>query len=217
MSKPDSTTAKTKSGKQSAENAAKTKAHITECALNVFAQQGYESASLRDIAQRAGVTHGTLRHHFGSKHAVWTAVADQVLLHYQQRLLPILNAATQNRDYLDAFKQVVRGFISVSLQNPPFARLLIQECTSPNERSAYVQQHFLAMHQVIGDLFNNAQQQSNALAKYTNDSFFLSLLSLTFFPLMMPDVSQLLSAHSTNPAQFAQEREQLIIDTLFGQ
>ena len=73
------------------------------------------------------------------------------------------------------------------------------------------------MHQVIGDLFNNAQQQSGALAKYTNDSFFLSLLSLTFFPLMMPDVSQLLSAHSSNPAQFAQEREQLIIDTLFGQ
>ena len=217
MSKPDSTTAKPKSGKQSAENAAKTKAHITECALNVFAQQGYEAASLRDIAQRAGVTHGTLRHHFGSKHAVWTAVADQVLLHYQQRLLPILNVATQNQDYLAAFEQVVRGFISVSLQNPPFARLLIQECTNPNERSAYVQQHFLAMHQVIGDLFNNAQQQSGALAKYTNDSFFLSLLSLTFFPLMMPDVSQLLSAHSTNPAQFAQEREQLIIDTLFGQ
>jgi AcrR family transcriptional regulator len=43
------------------------RARIREAALRHFAEQGYERATIRGIAQTAGVSPGLLRHHFGSK------------------------------------------------------------------------------------------------------------------------------------------------------
>jgi AcrR family transcriptional regulator len=40
---------------------------IREAALKHFAEEGYERATIRAIAHTAGVSHGMLRHHFGSK------------------------------------------------------------------------------------------------------------------------------------------------------
>ncbi|GAB3285852.1 TetR/AcrR family transcriptional regulator [Kineosporia babensis] len=40
---------------------------ILESAFEVFAKVGYRNGSMRDIAQRIGIAHTTLLHHFGSK------------------------------------------------------------------------------------------------------------------------------------------------------
>jgi AcrR family transcriptional regulator len=40
---------------------------ILESALSLFSEKGYAGATLREIASRAGVTHGLLKLHFGSK------------------------------------------------------------------------------------------------------------------------------------------------------
>jgi AcrR family transcriptional regulator len=43
------------------------RARIREAALRHFAEQGFQRATIRGIAQTAGVSPGLLRHHFGSK------------------------------------------------------------------------------------------------------------------------------------------------------
>lgn len=43
------------------------RARIREAALKHFAEDGYERATVRGIAQTAGVSPGLLRHHYGSK------------------------------------------------------------------------------------------------------------------------------------------------------
>ncbi|MPY49079.1 TetR/AcrR family transcriptional regulator [Streptomyces acidicola] len=43
------------------------KAEIVRAARDSFAENGYAKASLRDIAERAGITHAGLLHHFRSK------------------------------------------------------------------------------------------------------------------------------------------------------
>ena len=43
------------------------RARIREAAIDLFAERGIGPASIRDIAERAGVSSGLLRHHFGSK------------------------------------------------------------------------------------------------------------------------------------------------------
>jgi AcrR family transcriptional regulator len=40
---------------------------LRDAALELFAEQGVESVSLRSIASRAGVTAGLVKHHFGNK------------------------------------------------------------------------------------------------------------------------------------------------------
>jgi TetR/AcrR family transcriptional regulator, regulator of cefoperazone and chloramphenicol sensitivity len=43
------------------------RARIRDAAIRLFAEKGIGAASIRDIAQEAGVSSGLLRHHFGSK------------------------------------------------------------------------------------------------------------------------------------------------------
>src|SRR5262245_25954735 len=43
------------------------RARIRDAAMQHFADQGFERATIRDIAETAGVSSGLVRHHFGSK------------------------------------------------------------------------------------------------------------------------------------------------------
>ncbi|MEV6844968.1 helix-turn-helix domain-containing protein [Actinoplanes sp. NPDC051411] len=43
------------------------RARIRDAAITLFAEKGIEAATIREIAQAAGVSSGLLRHHFGSK------------------------------------------------------------------------------------------------------------------------------------------------------
>jgi AcrR family transcriptional regulator len=55
------------------------RARIREAALKHFAEEGYERATIRRIAQSASVSPGLLRHHYGSKEALRNACDDYVV------------------------------------------------------------------------------------------------------------------------------------------
>lgn len=52
----------------------RTRQRIIRIALTLFAVRGPQAVSLRDTATHAGLTHGRLRHHPGSKEDIWRAV-----------------------------------------------------------------------------------------------------------------------------------------------
>ena len=52
---------------------------LLDAALGLFAERGFEGASTRAIAERAGVPQGLVRHHFGSKEALYREVVEQGL------------------------------------------------------------------------------------------------------------------------------------------
>jgi AcrR family transcriptional regulator len=55
------------------------RARIRDTALELFAQNGFEGATIREIARRAGVSPGLVQHHFRSKDALRQACDDAVL------------------------------------------------------------------------------------------------------------------------------------------
>lgn len=55
-------------------NGERRRREIVEAATRVFAEQGFERASLRTIAERAGTNHQTLGHHFASKDEIFQEV-----------------------------------------------------------------------------------------------------------------------------------------------
>lgn len=54
-----------------------TKRAILDAALEVFAQSGYRSGSLRDVAEKVGISEAGLLHHFPSKSALLAAVLER--------------------------------------------------------------------------------------------------------------------------------------------
>lgn len=53
-----------------------TRAAILDAALEVFSESGYRAGSLRDVAQRVGMSEAGLLHHFKNKSALLQAVLD---------------------------------------------------------------------------------------------------------------------------------------------
>jgi TetR/AcrR family transcriptional regulator, regulator of cefoperazone and chloramphenicol sensitivity len=55
------------------------RARIRDAAITLFAERGIAGATIRDIAQAAGVSSGLLRHHFGSKEGLREACDEWAL------------------------------------------------------------------------------------------------------------------------------------------
>lgn len=53
------------------------RSRIVDAAMQVFAERGERGASLREIAERVGMSQAGLLHHFGSKHRLLLAVLDR--------------------------------------------------------------------------------------------------------------------------------------------
>ena len=61
-----------------------TKQEIMNTALIVFAEKGYDSTILKDIADQLHVTKSALYKHYGSKEALWDGLIDHVEQYYSE-------------------------------------------------------------------------------------------------------------------------------------
>jgi TetR/AcrR family transcriptional regulator len=99
-------------------------AQILIAATKLFAQHGYEGASLQSIADSVGVAKQTLLYHYPSKDALRRAVIDNVFEHWRRTLPAILQAVTSGRRRFTALtEELVRFFDS----DRDRARLLARE------------------------------------------------------------------------------------------
>jgi len=55
-----------------------TRRHLIEVATELFADRGYDGTSIEAVRERAGVSRGSLYHHFASKERLFEAVAESV-------------------------------------------------------------------------------------------------------------------------------------------
>ncbi len=61
---------------------------IIEAAYELFLEQGYHGTSMRQIAERVGLTMGGIYNHFGGKESIWEAVF--MTKHPYQTILPLV-------------------------------------------------------------------------------------------------------------------------------
>lgn len=56
-----------------------TRTNIREVALELFAEQGYDKTSLREIAERLGITKAAVYYHYKTKEDIFTSLFDDLL------------------------------------------------------------------------------------------------------------------------------------------
>ncbi len=108
---------------------------IRDAALKHFAEHGYDRATIRAIAQSAGVSHGMLRHHFGSKLALREACDHyvfEVLHRLNNELLQAPRAGTRShRTSRQVWQYAVRSLADGS----PTAAAIFDEMVTMTERT----------------------------------------------------------------------------------
>ena len=124
-----------------------TRERILTAARDVFSERGFDGASTREIAERAGVAQPLLNYHFSTKDELWRAAVDS--------LFAALTSAMTHRvdglrgvDELTAARLVVREFIAFSARNPQLHRLITQECKVDGPRMDWlVDRHVRPMYE----------------------------------------------------------------------
>ena len=93
---------------------------ILDAAESVLADGGYESFSIRRLAERCGYTAPTIYHHFGDK----LGLLDALLEERFGDLLKLIARVPVSRDPLGTIRARARAFVRFGLRNPTHYRIL---------------------------------------------------------------------------------------------
>ena len=77
---------------QREEKSERSRRQVLDAALHLFSRQGYGATSVRDIAERAGVSTGNLYHHYPDKESIYRALLEEYAEITSSRRFPFSRA-----------------------------------------------------------------------------------------------------------------------------
>ena len=107
---------------------------LLNAATAAFADLGYEGASIRSIADEAGVSFQLISHYFGTKDDLWTATVDHLFTRYLETGRGL--SFNAQGDVREQFRNHLRLLLSDMIQNPQLRKIWIQEQLAGSERYA---------------------------------------------------------------------------------
>lgn len=114
-----------RSGRQSATSAQQTRKVILCAAAELFVDKGFDRVSVRELADKAGVSHGLIRHHFGSKQQIWEQICDLVLEDVTLQVKTILAELDPKVPANERYFYLISRFLATQLQDPRPMRLMV--------------------------------------------------------------------------------------------
>lgn len=108
---------------------------VLEAALDVFAERGFDGATVRGIAERAGLQHGMIRYYFETKEKLWAEAVAFLFQRLEEELgvTPQAQALAEQGD-IGAFRDFLRRYVHYCARHPDHARILMQETVSMKPR-----------------------------------------------------------------------------------
>jgi len=107
-----------------------TKARVARAALEVFTAKGYAAASMREIAERGGLTKPTLYYYFGSKEGLYRSLVVDNLVELNHRLARAASGEADPREKLLAFVELFFEFCRESPALLKLAFMAVYRCDS---------------------------------------------------------------------------------------
>lgn len=135
-----------------------TRCRLLETAGLVFAERGFEKATVREICARADVNVGAVNYHFGDKARLYV----ETLLHahevvFEQVPLPEWSAETSPEQKLRDFIRTMLHRMLLAKRLPWQARLMMREFVSPTEAyreltDRYIRPHHQLLLEILDEL-----------------------------------------------------------------
>jgi AcrR family transcriptional regulator len=169
-----------------ARDAERSREAILDAAERLFAERGYEAASLQEIGRLAGVSRGTPGYFFRSKEQLYRAVLERVLaaeLEFVRAAQESAVAAGGGPE--NALATAVAGLLDFLAARPGFVRLLEREALAGGHALRGTSTHAAALREGLataGTLVGRGAPPDLDPAE-----FLLSLLALCWFPFAHAD------------------------------
>lgn len=117
-----------------------TRRELLGAALIEFAAVGFDAASTRAIAARAGVKQGQLTYHFETKDALWRATVDHLFERFDAEFDAAWASSRSVRagEAVSAFEIAVRALVVAVSRLPELNRVMVHATTADSERLAWL-------------------------------------------------------------------------------
>ncbi len=167
-------------------DAAQTRDAILDSAEQLFAEHGYDAASLEVIGRLAGVSRGTPRYFFGAKDALYRAVLARVLTAEADLVLAAqIRATAAGGGPEEVLAAVVDSFVDFLEARPGFVWLVEREAVAGGRVLREVAAETAAVQAGLATLSHYFTGQAFRAREPTLT--LLSLLALCWFPLAHAD------------------------------
>ena len=166
-----------------------TREKILEAAVRVFAELGFEAASMGTIATRAGLKKALVQYHFETKLNLWQEAVNSLWseLHTIESRLPRLTDMTSRDDEREILREVLLGIIRFAKSRPDWVGIMFREASSPGPRLDWLVENHLKKDIEDGTRFIELAQ-SHGLLPEGSPLHILNIISgaLTYPLLVSP-------------------------------
>lgn len=128
------------------EQSERTRRALIDAAIVLFGERGYRATPLKAIAEAAGITHGVIPFHFGSKEGLLLAVVERCFEVFREAVLGPLRLC--ERDYgLGDLEALMDAQIRFGREHPEIGRLFLLLMFEALGPSPELRDHFRAFHE----------------------------------------------------------------------
>lgn len=113
------------------------KDRIMEAALKIFAQKGFQDATIAEISKKAGVSEATVYENFGTKEELMFAIPEKVTV---ERIDELEKVLPYIKDAEARIRAIIQGYVQIYGDNPDYAALVLLQLT-PNKRFRQTNAH----------------------------------------------------------------------------
>lgn len=130
---------------------------LLNCALELFAANGYDAVGVQAVSDAAGVGKPTLYHYFGSKSGLLNVLLKQYLDPFFEHLS---RAADYQGDVSMSLRAVAQAYFNFARQNPRFYRFFLSMWFAPRESEAFKATRAISERQqaLLEEMFQRASQ-----------------------------------------------------------
>jgi AcrR family transcriptional regulator len=134
---------------------------LLAAALALFAEHGYEGASVRAITARAGANLGAITYHFGSKQALYERVLERCYGPLVERVEAVVRGAGTA---LERAESVVRTYFDYMSARPELPCLFMRELAAGHEVPRPVSAAIRRLHGTLAGLVVEGQREGTMRA-----------------------------------------------------
>jgi AcrR family transcriptional regulator len=162
---------------------------LLAAARGLFAQQGYDGVSIRQVADAAAVNPAMIHYYFGSKQGLYEAMLTDTFTPLIERLSAVLTASADDADALANFFQLYMHTLGANPWMPP---LILREVVAEGGRLRgwFIQQFAAKGGGMLTRLIEREQAAGRIRADADPSLTALSMVSLAVFPFVAMPVTR---------------------------
>jgi len=131
---------------------------LLAAARDLFVAHGYDGTSIRAITQQAGANLGAVTYHFGSKQALYEAVASSLANPFRKAFA---RTASKQGAPLERLEALVRFLFDYLAQHPELPRFMVQQLVSSGPLPPAVRNTLAGNHGDIARLIAAGQEDGS--------------------------------------------------------